>query len=104
MIIKHENEGTINKNSVYIKTDKAELTLYFSYETIISYTLNVFGEKGIYESNTIQNYWSTTTGKFLNELCRDKELRLTEEQFKPKVERALNLLSVEMPVMVERAL
>jgi len=104
MEIKHKNEGTINKNSVYIRTDKGELTLYFSYETIISYDLRTFGEKGIYEDNTIKNYWSVTTGKFLNELCPDKSRRLTEEEFKPKLERALNLLSVDIPILVERGL
>ena len=83
--VSHSNEGTINKNSVTIETERARLTLYFSYETIVCFN-------GCGDEATIKNYWSTTTGKFLNELQPNKNLRLDENEFKKRLRIALNSL------------
>lgn len=73
-----ENLGTVNKNCVGIATDKGRIDLYFSYQTIVGIVFK--GERFV-----IENQWSTTTGKLLNELEPDKKLRLNEEDFKAKL-------------------
>ncbi len=77
------NEGTINKNSLVLQTEKGSIKLFFSYETIISFC-------GGSDEGTIENLWSTTTGKFLNELQPNKKLRLKEEEFNKRLRTALN--------------
>ena len=68
------NEGTVNKNSVVIETEKGSIKLFFSYQTIISFN-------GCGDSATIKNLWNTTTGKFLNELEPNKKARLEGDEF-----------------------
>lgn len=77
------NEGTINKNSVVIQTEKGNIKLFFSYSTIISFCNNS-------DNATIKNLWSNTTGKFINELEPNKEVRLEEDEFKKRLRTALN--------------
>lgn len=77
------NEGTINKNSVVLRTEKGSIKLFFSYSSIISFCSNS-------DNATIKNSWSNTTGKFLNELEADKSLRISEEEFKKRLKTALN--------------
>lgn len=77
------NEGTVNKNSVVLQTEKGSIKLFFSYNTIISFRSNS-------DNATIKNYWSSTTGKFLNELEADKNARIGEEEFKKRLRTALN--------------
>ena len=70
------NEGTINKNSVVIATEKGSIKLFFSYSSIISFSGGVE-----YDHATIKNLWSNTTGKFLNELEPNKNNRIEEERW-----------------------
>lgn len=62
--IKLENQGTVNKNIVYLSNDVRTIKLYFSYETIIAVSNG-------YNTYCRQNDWSVTTGKFLNEIEPD---------------------------------
>ena len=68
--IKLVNRGTVNKNIVHI----GGLSLYFSYETIIA-----FRDRAGLRCSV--NQWSTTTGKFINEIEPVKEARLKPEVF-----------------------
>jgi hypothetical protein len=102
MNITHANEGTINKNSVTIQTNKGRLELYFSYETIISFNIQTFGESSFYDRATTSEYFSRTTSKFQNEICPSKDERTNPEEFKRRLERALNLLSVDLTTLTER--
>ncbi|KKK60302.1 hypothetical protein LCGC14_3025710 [marine sediment metagenome] len=87
--IKLENLGTPNKNKVVIETPKGSLVLFFSYQTIVSFNVNAEEEN---HTETINNLWSNTTGKLLNELCPDKSQRLEEAKFKELLEMAFNLV------------
>ena len=69
-MIKLLNQGTVNKNIVEL----GGLRLFFSYETIIAFQ----DRKGLQCS---VNQWSTTTGKFINEIEPVKEARLKPEVF-----------------------
>jgi hypothetical protein len=79
-----QNLGTVNKNKVVLTRGDVKLVLTFSYETIVSFDILT---PDYYRCETIRNYWSNTTGKLLNEVCPDKSLRLSKEDF----EKALNL-------------
>ena len=84
------NLGTSNKNKVILDVNgKGTLTLFFSYETIVSFIVQTPKE---YTDKTIKNLWSVTTGKLLNELCPDKSQRLEEEEFKKELAKAFTLL------------
>jgi len=78
-----ENLGTVNKNLVTLSNTKTgyNLRLHFSYETIVSVNNTV-----------IENLWSVTTGKLLNQLEPDKSKRVTEEQLNSKLAEALKEL------------
>ncbi len=83
-----ENLGTVNKNKVMI----GNLTLWFSYETIVAFSHPSTGFV------CRQNDWSTTTGKLLNEICPKKENRIPGDDFKGKLNELLeklNLLTAE---------
>lgn len=58
-----QNLGTVNQNKVTIEKGGKSVVLYFSYETLVAVD-NIVSE----------NDWSTTTGKLLNKLCRDKTM------------------------------
>lgn len=82
-----KNLGTINKNKVTIGT----LDLYFSYETIIAFSLNG-------SLKVCSNVWSKTTGKFLNELEPNKQNRLSYMVFMQELKAVLKehrLLCIE---------
>lgn len=84
------NLGTVNKNRVVLNVNsKGSLTLFFSYETIVSFVLNTHNN---YKNFTIKNYWSNTTGKLLNECEPDKNKRLDEEHFNKELSEAFNIL------------
>ncbi len=87
--VRLENLGTVNKNKVVLTTSKEYLVLFFSYQTIVSFHMNVGKE---YNSQTIINAWGTTTGKLLNELCPDKSKRIYGEIFKEELAKAFNLV------------
>lgn len=84
------NLGTPNKNKVVLNVNgKGTLTLFFSYETIVSFIVQTPTK---YADKTIINLWSNTTGKLLNELCPNKADRIGEEEFKNELAKAFNLL------------
>lgn len=65
-----------------------ELTLYFSYKTVIAYE---------FKNETIvrQNSWGVTTGKHLNAIDNgNKKERLTSEQFEAKLNNLLTSLGL----------
>ncbi len=76
--VKHKNLGTINQNCVTIETEKGEVGLYFSYETIV----------GVNNVVSVNN-WSKTTGKLLNYLEPDKSKRVEHEEVLKEVEKQL---------------
>lgn len=96
MQIKHFNHGTVNKNEVSMHKEFTEtkekndvsLYLYFSYRTCIGFRLIGTGKliEGFH-----QNDWSTTTGKFLNELEQDKSKRMPAKDFEVALEKAIKL-------------
>ena len=84
------NMGTINKNKVVLNLNsKGTITLYYSYETLISFSFQY--PKG-YLEGTIKNLWSTTTGKFLNEIEPNKDKRLSQEDFNLKLNEVMKLI------------
>jgi hypothetical protein len=60
-----------------------DLTLYFSYKTIVA-----FRESG-HSLKIVKNMWSTTTGRHLNCLDRDKERRLEYSEFQRELKATL---------------
>ena len=93
MEITHTNEGTINKNSVSIRTEHGTLNLYFSYETLIG----VNGKVSV-------NNWSNTTGKFLNELEPDKKKRIEHDEILLIAEKELRNLFLTTPEQIQQNL
>ena len=88
--VKLENLDTINQNKVVLNVNsKGSLTLFFSYETIVSFCLNTPTE---HADETIKNQWSTTTGKLLNDCQPDKSKRLEQDDFNKALTKAFNLL------------
>lgn len=75
--IKCDNLGTPNKNVLTI----GNLSLWFSYKTIVAFS----GNNGFY---VVENVYSKTTGKLLNELEQDKKKRLNVNDFKAKLQEA----------------
>ena len=90
--VEFENLGTVNKNSVTIRTDKGTVNLYFSYNTLI----------GV--NNVVSvNDWSKTTGKFLNELQPDKSKRVEHSQVLTEAEKQLkNVLFSTKSLIIEK--
>lgn len=88
------NLGTVNKNEVTLSKEFTEtkngndvsLILTFSYRTCVGVELRGAGE---YIKAVHQNDWSTTTGKLLNELESDKKKRVSAEEFKKILSKAL---------------
>lgn len=60
------------------------VTLFFSYETIIGFT-----SKG--ELKVSENVWSNTTGKHLNQIEPNKTRRLSREDFMKQLDKALKV-------------
>lgn len=82
MNVRLQNLGTVNKNVVYLDSDRDYIKLYFSYETPVSVTARI---NGGYVEMTRQNDWSTTTGKLLNECEPDKKKRVEGRVFEEKL-------------------
>jgi len=55
-----------------------DLELYFSYETLVAFQSP---ETGLVVS---ENVWSTTTGRHLNEIHPNKDIRIPYEEFHKK--------------------
>ena len=64
-------------------TDLNYNDFYFSYNTLVAFR----SDKGLFVR---QNNWSTTTGKHLNWINKDKAIRLTSEQFKAKYKESFD--------------
>jgi len=88
--IKLHNLGTINKNEVVIETKHGKFSLYFSYLTLIGVSWWFDSVRG---RAVIENYWSTTTGKLLNELEPDKKHRLKQPEFDKEVSRMFTFIN-----------
>ena len=77
--IKLENGYSSDQKILYI----GELTLYFSYSTVVAF----------YTPDTrlviSENVWSSTTGKHLNYIDRDKNKRVDNNKFEDKLEEVL---------------
>jgi len=58
------------------------ITLYYSYETIIAFR----DRNGLTIS---ENVWSKTTGKHLNEICTNKNIRIPYSEFQQKLNALL---------------
>ena len=61
-----------------------DLTLYFSYQTVVAFEDNKTNQFVICE-----NKWSSTTGRHLNWISRDKNIRVPYEEFQEKLEKTL---------------
>ena len=72
-----------------IALDFGEITLYFSYQTIIAFAHRKIGFK------VCENVWTSTTGKHLNWLESDKKRRIPRTEFKRLLSKALNYAKVE---------
>jgi len=70
-------------NAKYVVINEA-IKIYFSYETPIAFILN--GELTIR-----QNDWSITTGKHLNAINSNKEVRINSEEFNQVLESAVKI-------------
>lgn len=72
-----------NYGSHALAVDLGTIEVFYSYNTIIAY-------RDIEDGLTIcENAWSTTTGKHLNWLDRDKSRRLNRSVFEDKLQAAL---------------
>ena len=72
--------GNNQHNAMCIEIN--DLTIYLSYQTVIA-----FSDSG--KLTIIKNYWSTTTGKHLNAINRDKSIRLDNDQFEKELQKLL---------------
>ena len=81
MDVRHRNLGTVNQNEVTIETDKGQVSLTFSYETIVGVGTVV-----------TENNWGPTTGKLLNKLEPDKKLRVKHEVVIKEVQKRLKAI------------
>ena len=76
--------GSYSQNGSNANTTKITqggLTLYYSYDTVIAFTVN-----GVLTMR--ENDWSTTTGKHMNWLDPDKKMRITGEKFEKRLKKA----------------
>lgn len=81
MEVKLRNMGTVNRNRVTLRHFGREVTLYFSYDTIVAV-----------DEVVSENTWSNTTGKLLNELQPDKKKRVPYETVEKEIEKRLRRL------------
>jgi len=66
-----------------LKVNFDNLTLYYSYETVIAYSSP---SEGLV---CRVNDWSTTTGKHLNQIQADKTKRISGVEFEERLEKEL---------------
>lgn len=71
------------RNTKQIDVSVGNLTLNFSYETVIAFNSPF---SGFWIS---ENVWSVTTGRHLNEIHPDKSLRIPNDVFKQKLSEVL---------------
>lgn len=70
-----------------LKVTIGRLNLWFSYKTIVAFEYD--GRLSI-----IKNYWSTTSGKHLNWIDRDKKVRLESLEFNRLLDDLLRKLDL----------
>jgi len=87
------NLGTINKNQVTLTTNKGTITLVFSYETLVGFYSPI-------GTGCLINYWSTTTGKLLNEIEPDKKQRLNQKDFNKLLNKAFMSIGLSQDIKV----
>ena len=71
------------RNTKQIDVSVGNLTLHFSYETVIAFNSPFSGFV------ISENVWSTTTGRHLNEISPMKPLRIANDVFKAKLSEVL---------------
>jgi len=72
-----------SRNTKQIDVQVGSITLNFSYETVIAFDSPFSGFV------ISENVWSTTTGRHLNEIHPDKDLRITHNEFEKKLQETL---------------
>ena len=92
------NNSSKNYGVNSLMVELGDITLYFSYETVVAFDAPGFG------ITVSENDWGPTTGKHLNSINIDKDLRLPREQFEVELERMLASFNLsddyDMPVSV----
>jgi hypothetical protein len=78
--IESYNEPSPQANAMYVEIN--DLELWFSYKTVIAF------RSDSHPLTVCENVWSTTTGKHLNLISRDKKSRLPYDQFMAALEEA----------------
>jgi len=68
-----------------------DVTLYFSYETVVAFDAPGFG------ITVSENDWGPTTGKHLNAIMAQKDIRLPRKQFEVELERMLTQYNLSTP-------
>ena len=71
------------RNTKQIDVSVGNLTLNFSYNTVIAFNSPFSGFV------ISQNIWSVTTGRHLNEISPDKNIRIPNEEFNQKLSEVL---------------
>lgn len=81
---KYRNYGNYSSNNYGVNTlvfeDPNGNLYWFSYQTLVAFTIND-------EFHIIKNYWGTTTGKHLNWIDSNKNIREDEETFNKNYKR-----------------
>jgi hypothetical protein len=76
-----------------VKVIIGELTLWFSYQTVIAF------QQGWGETVITENIWGTTTGKHLNEIDPDHSIRLPNNKFEIRLQSVLAEYKLIAPVI-----
>jgi hypothetical protein len=82
-ISSYGNYDNSNYGAHTLRVCLGNMTIYYSYETIVAYDDN---QDGLVCS---ENQWSTTTGKHLNWIQPDKKARINGETFGAMLTEAL---------------
>ncbi len=93
-----ENLGTVNKNKVTIQTEKGYIDLFFSYKTLVGFS--VAKEGHLPTTKCMKNYWSVTTGKLLNDIEPNHKNRLDSEQFNEELNKAFREIGLNENIKV----
>lgn len=75
------SSGNYGAHSLKVETEN--ITLYYSYDTIVAFRSP---ETGLVVS---KNVWGTTTGKHLNWIDDNKDIRLSRAEFIQKLNEAI---------------
>ncbi len=78
-----------NRNTKQIDVTVGNLTLHFSYETVVAFSSPFSGFV------ICKNVWSTTTGRHLNEIHPEKALRIPYDKFLKRLNEVLKHYGLE---------